>query len=167
MFRNNERNPPYNTNDIHLKQNYRAKLYKGNDPTIFYKKINEWLQDPKGKYYQNRKIMYTFDNFAKGKIMIWNYLPIVRMIDPPKRIVNFFRKKHYSFTSQLNINDLLSFHPHAQLQDSVLDDFYRSLQSHDDCLGSEKIYLIGPEIVQHFNNMKKEEDENFQKLRMN
>ena len=164
LFRTKERNPPYNANDIDLKQIYRAKLYKENDPAIVYKKINEWLQDPKGKYFQNRENMYTLDNFVKGQIMMWNYLPIVRMIDPPKRIVNFFREKHFSFTSRLNINDFLSFQTHAWLQDSVLDDFYRSLQSHDGA-GSQKNYLIGPEIVQTFKNMKNEQDENFKKIK--
>ena len=165
LFRTKERNPPYNANDIHLKQNYRAKLYKTtNDGTIIYQKTNEWLQDTKGKYFQNRKIMYTFDHFVRGDIKILNYLPIVRMIDPPERIVKFFREKYYSFTCGLNINEFLAFHPVACLQDSGLEDFYRSLQSHDGA-GSKKIHLIGPEIVQQFNNMKNEQDENFQKIK--
>ena len=73
--------------------------------------------------------MYTFEHFVKENIKILNYLPIVRMIDPLRRIVNFFRKKHYAFTCGLNINEFLAFHPVAWLQNSELDDFYSSLQS--------------------------------------
>ena len=83
------------------------------------------------------------------------------MNDPLTRNIIFFHKKHYTFTYGLNINEFLAFYPVAWLQNSELDDFYRSLQSRGSD-GTKKVYLIGPVIVKQFNNMKNEQDKNFQ-----
>ena len=68
LLRLNKRIPHYNANDLYFKSSYRAKFYRLIDSDIIYQKTNEWLQETRGKYFQNREKMYTFEHFVKGNI---------------------------------------------------------------------------------------------------
>ena len=82
------------------------------------------FKKPEENIFKIEKKMYTFEHFVKGNIKILNYLPIVCMIDPLRRIVNFFPTTTYKFTCGININEFMAFHPVAWLQNSELDVFY-------------------------------------------